>query len=116
MPVFGTILLNPSRTKVVLIKSFGYWGLPKGKVNKGETEFECSLRETLEEVGFDATPLADPKLFIDSSTAKRNAKFYVVFDVPEKTPFQTNSHQEIQVKKKKKNLKIHSQIKIKKKN
>jgi hypothetical protein len=50
--------------------------------------------------------LADPSLFIDSSSSKRKAKFFVIFDVPENIPFETSTHQEIEVKIKKNKIKI----------
>eukprot|EP01091_Cochliopodium_minus_P010710 TRINITY_DN2899_c0_g1_i1.p1 TRINITY_DN2899_c0_g1~~TRINITY_DN2899_c0_g1_i1.p1 ORF type:complete len:535 (-),score=169.21 TRINITY_DN2899_c0_g1_i1:23-1627(-) len=96
VPVFGTILLNASKTKTILVNnSFGLWGFPKGKVNKDETELECSLRETTEEVGYDATELADPNLFIDASSSTRKAKFFIIHNVPENTQFQKTTHEEI---------------------
>ena len=37
--------------KVLLIKRFGYWDLPKGKLEKGEDLKSCAIREVMEECG-----------------------------------------------------------------
>lgn len=37
--------------KVLLIKRNGFWDLPKGKLEEGETLEECAVREVEEEVG-----------------------------------------------------------------
>ena len=39
--------------KVLGLKLEGQFDLPKGKMEKGETEFQAALRETLEESGID---------------------------------------------------------------
>lgn len=38
-------------TKVLLIKRNGFWDLPKGKLERGESIEECAVREVEEEVG-----------------------------------------------------------------
>lgn len=41
--------------KVLVEKSInGFYGFPKGHIEKGETEVECAIRETLEETGIRA--------------------------------------------------------------
>ncbi|MDZ7718620.1 MAG: NUDIX hydrolase [Balneolaceae bacterium] len=40
-----------SPKKVLLIKRNGFWDIPKGKLEKGETIEECAVREVEEEVG-----------------------------------------------------------------
>lgn len=54
----GTIIFNPDYTKIVVILNrFSYhmgenkWGLPKGRLNKGEQYISCAERETREETG-----------------------------------------------------------------
>lgn len=37
--------------KVLLIKRNGFWDIPKGKLEKGETIEQCAVREVEEEVG-----------------------------------------------------------------
>ena len=43
------------------------WGFPKGKVNKDEKEFNCAVREVLEETGFDITLYSSPDEFLEST-------------------------------------------------
>lgn len=46
----GGVIRNPSG-KVLLIFRRGYWDLPKGKLDEGETIENCALREVREETG-----------------------------------------------------------------
>jgi len=39
-----------SEVGVVLVKEDEWWGIPKGKVDHGETPLEAAIRETIEEV------------------------------------------------------------------
>ncbi len=47
----GTIIINNS--KVLLIQQTGFYGFPKGHMEKGETEVETAIRETKEETNLD---------------------------------------------------------------
>ena len=55
IPIYGCILLNPGLTRCVLVQSINgtRWGFPKGKIDENEPEFQCAVREVLEEVGVD---------------------------------------------------------------
>lgn len=59
VPTYGVILLDSTLNYVLLVQGFyatkNSWGFPKGKVNEGEIPLQCAIRETEEEVGFDAT-------------------------------------------------------------
>ena len=46
----GGVVVNKD-SKVLIIKRFGKWDLPKGKVNEGENIEEAALREVTEECG-----------------------------------------------------------------
>jgi 8-oxo-dGTP pyrophosphatase MutT (NUDIX family) len=49
---YGTIILNPEMTKVLLMQTLGgHWGFAKGHRNNGETPVEAAIRETSEEMG-----------------------------------------------------------------
>jgi 8-oxo-dGTP pyrophosphatase MutT (NUDIX family) len=45
----GGLVINSAR--ILLIKRFGFWDLPKGKLEKGEEPSSCALREVQEECG-----------------------------------------------------------------
>ncbi|CAE6521280.1 unnamed protein product [Rhizoctonia solani] len=98
VPVCGCIMLNPSLDKCVLVKGWkasSGWGFPKGKINEDEQEYDCAIRETLEETGFDVTPLLDRQIFIKNTLKEQQLTLYIVPDVPEDTVFQTRTRKEI---------------------
>lgn len=48
IPVRGAILLNRNWDKVLLVKGWkasAAWGFPRGKINKGEADRDCAVRE-----------------------------------------------------------------------
>ena len=48
----GGVVYNPALKKVLLIKDFAdKWALPKGWIEKGETEEQAAVREVQEETG-----------------------------------------------------------------
>jgi 8-oxo-dGTP pyrophosphatase MutT (NUDIX family) len=49
----GSILFNPDRTKVLVVRSFGakHFSFPKGKLEQNEPAWACATRETWEETG-----------------------------------------------------------------
>ena len=54
-PRAGGILLDPTYTKILLVKDSysGRYNIPKGKVNKGEDTLEAAKRQIIENTGFD---------------------------------------------------------------
>lgn len=46
----GGVVKN-SKSEYLLIKRFGIWDLPKGKIEKGESTKEAAIREVIEETG-----------------------------------------------------------------
>ena len=68
----GCIVFN--KGKVLIEESLsGFYGFPKGHIEKGESEIECAYRETLEETGI--------KTKIDSSN-----RFVISYLVHDKVP------------------------------
>lgn len=48
VPVCGAILISKEWDKVLLVKGWNKgasWSFPRGKINKGETEAACAVRE-----------------------------------------------------------------------
>lgn len=97
IPTCGAAILNPSCTKVLLVKAYhGHsWGFPKGKIDKGETKSECAMREVLEEVGFDISALIDTSAHVEHQWKDQKIRLYVVAGVPEDTSFVTRTKKEI---------------------
>ena len=59
----GCIVFN--NNKVLVEKSLnGFYGFPKGHIEKGESEKECAIRETFEETGILAKILYDERFTI----------------------------------------------------
>jgi 8-oxo-dGTP pyrophosphatase MutT (NUDIX family) len=55
----GGIVQNPHR-QVLFIFRRGFWDLPKGKIDPGETRREAAVREVMEETGLREVQLGDP--------------------------------------------------------
>ena len=84
-PIFGAIMLNPSKTKVLLVQNANSnsWSFPKGKQEPGESEQSCVIREVLEETNFDVALKLDLELRIKH----RKATFFIIEDVDEEVAF-----------------------------
>lgn len=73
----GGVLYKVGSTpkKVLLIKRNGFWDIPKGKLEDGETIEECAVREVEEEVG--AEDLSIEKFLCDTyHTYRADGKKY----------------------------------------
>lgn len=49
----GCIILNDKKEILLILHNAGHWGLPKGHVEKDETEEETAIREVKEETNID---------------------------------------------------------------
>ncbi len=58
----GGIVVN-EHNEWVMIHRFGYWDLPKGKIDKGENAFETAIREVSEECNVNVS--SNNAVFID---------------------------------------------------
>ena len=56
------------------------WSFPKGKLNAGETDEECALREVLEETGYRCTmgPEIATSAYIDRKGRPKEVRFWVM--------------------------------------
>jgi ADP-ribose pyrophosphatase YjhB (NUDIX family) len=98
VPVCGCILLNKEMNECVLVKGWiagSNWGFPKGKINAGEPELDCAVREVLEETGFDARQHVTEGDFLEHTTASQRTRLYVARDVPCDFAFATQTRKEI---------------------
>lgn len=55
----GGIVINPDG-KYLFIQRLGYWDLPKGKIDRGETIEQAAVREVEEECGIDGLNITAP--------------------------------------------------------
>lgn len=97
IPVCGCILMNPDMTKIVLVKDWngGSWTFPRGKVNEGEDEFECAVREVYEETGFNARDHSDPQNFVVTFHGEKKIQLFIAVNVPDSTVFATHCRKEV---------------------
>jgi mRNA-decapping enzyme subunit 2 len=85
IPVYGVILLNEKQTKIVCVSAKGKLGLPKGKVDEGETPTICATRECWEEIGYDVSTKIN---FYDKIEVEGDVKktvFFIVSNVKEES-------------------------------
>jgi len=69
----GILLFNDD--KMLILKSHkGYWDLPKGKLDAGETAKQAALRETFEETGIKDIELGKGEEFIIKD---KGMKFFI---------------------------------------
>lgn len=91
VPTAGVIILDPTLTKVLLVRGLkegASWGFPKGKLARGETDLECAVREGLEETGFDASlAVASPSDYIELHDKQQRTRLFIAPGVDEATPF-----------------------------
>ena len=91
--VYGTILFSETFEKVLVVqqKKKSNMAFPKGKKKENESGKTCAIRETWEEIGYDASD----KITNIKITIFDKITFYVVMNVPEKTKFKTMCKNEI---------------------
>jgi len=65
-----------SQTEVLMIFRNGFWDIPKGKREKGETIEMCARREVMEEVGADSLPLISNELVSSKHSYNQKGKIY----------------------------------------
>eukprot|EP00753_Platysulcus_tardus_P015077 PLAT4761.1.p1 GENE.PLAT4761.1~~PLAT4761.1.p1 ORF type:complete len:457 (+),score=143.62 PLAT4761.1:56-1372(+) len=97
VPAYGAILVNDALDKVLLVQSWRSksWTFPRGKVNEGESELACAIREVAEEIGFDVTPYVSEDQSFRSSVGGKTVKLFVAPGVPEDTAFEPQVRKEI---------------------
>ncbi|KAJ5629699.1 hypothetical protein N7528_003356 [Penicillium herquei] len=103
VPVRGAILLNQDMDEVVLVKGWkkgANWSFPRGKINKGEKDLDCAIREVYEETGFDVraanlVPEDDDVKYIEISMREQHMRLYVFRGVSRDTHFEPRTRKEI---------------------
>ncbi|KAG2492038.1 hypothetical protein HYH03_009767 [Edaphochlamys debaryana] len=99
IPVYGAILLDAAMEQVLLVrgnKSSMGWGFPRGKVNEGEKEADCAVREVLEETGYDIKSKLREDHYLEVTADGKRHKLYIVTGLdPTTQEFQPHSLWEI---------------------
>ncbi|EAW13106.1 decapping enzyme complex catalytic subunit DCP2 [Aspergillus clavatus NRRL 1] len=103
VPVRGAIMLNQDMDEVVLVKGWkkgANWSFPRGKINKGEKDLDCAIREVYEETGFDVRQAGLVKddenvKFIEITMREQHMRLYVFRGVPQDTHFEPRTRKEI---------------------
>lgn len=100
IPVYGSILIDSTLTQCLLIKNSvkgkTYYSFPKGKVDFGETEEQCAIRETFEETGYDISPFIKKDLYLELKSKRKIMKFFIIFNVPTHYQFNPTLQNEIE--------------------
>lgn len=103
VPVRGAILLNEEMDSVVLVKGWkkgANWSFPRGKINKGEPDLDCAIREVYEETGFDVRAAnlvkdEDSVKSIEVTMREQHMRLFVFPGVPLDTHFEPRTRKEI---------------------
>lgn len=106
VPVRGAIMLNEDMSHCVLVKgwkSSAKWSFPRGKINQGEKDLDCAIREVYEETGYDVkeaglVPDEDKAKYIEMVLREQHMRLYVFRGVPMDTPFAPRTRKEISVR------------------
>lgn len=99
IPVRGAIILNKKMSKALMVRGWkgNTWGFPKGKINKGERDDLCAIREVYEEIGYDISPFLNPDDYVEATSRGKNIRLYIVRGVPGTTVFRPQTRKEISV-------------------
>lgn len=103
VPVRGAIMLNQEMDEVVLVKGWkkgANWSFPRGKINKGEKDLDCAIREVYEETGFDVRNANlvkndDDVKYIEITMREQHMRLYVFRGVLRDTYFEPRTRKEI---------------------
>lgn len=103
VPVRGAILLNQEMDEVVLVKGWkkgANWSFPRGKINKGEGDLDCAIREVYEETGFDVRQAGlikndEDVKHIEITMREQHMRLYIFSNVPRGTYFEPRTRKEI---------------------
>ena len=78
-------------------KSNSGWGFPKGKINQGEREYDCAVREVFEETGHNVAAYLRENEYIEKRINEQRIRLYIIIGVDEQTEFLTQTRKEIGV-------------------
>ena len=73
----GGLVFN-EKNELLMIFRRGFWDLPKGKVDEGETLEQCAVREVQEETGLQNIMLGDFLIFLNWQFFSSTKTFWLV--------------------------------------
>jgi 8-oxo-dGTP pyrophosphatase MutT (NUDIX family) len=78
----GFVIINTNNKILIChptndFSGYGIWDLPKGRIDDGETELECALREVYEETNLNLKEIKGDTSFL--SRTERNGRKYVLY-------------------------------------
>lgn len=84
----GGLVYHPASQKYLWIKRLGYWDLPKGKIEQGESSKEAAIREIREECGLSGELFLKHRIcstyhvyeFKNKSILKKNNWYYLEYE------------------------------------
>lgn len=96
-------MLDENMDEVVLVKGWkkgANWSFPRGKIDQNESDYNCAVREALEETGFDlkaANLVREEKdiKYLQVHIRGQDMKMYVFRGVPADTHFEPQTRKEI---------------------
>ena len=83
LPRSGTIIIDNTSSKVLLVKEKGnlnIWSYPKGKIEINESFLDCAIRETKEETNLDIRKYIDPKKVLNVHKKKSKLYHFKLYD------------------------------------
>jgi len=98
IPTRGAILLDPTLKECLIVKGWGSrgsWMFPKGKIDEGESDVDCAIREVDEEIGFDISPFVIEKHVIRGVIGGKEMRLFIIAGVSKDTVFETRTRKEI---------------------
>ncbi|XP_010558755.1 PREDICTED: mRNA-decapping enzyme subunit 2-like [Tarenaya hassleriana] len=97
VPVTGAIILDETYERCVLVKGWkgSSWSFPRGKKSKDEEDHACTIREVLEETGFDVSELLKKEEYIEFIFGQQRVRLYIVAGVKDDTAFAPLTKKEI---------------------
>ena len=81
----GCIVLNNQKEVLLIKHNAGHWGLPKGHIEKGETEVETAIREVKEETNIDVEINTNYRYSLTYSPKEGITKEVILFVANNKT-------------------------------
>ncbi|KAI3389045.1 hypothetical protein SNEBB_006485 [Seison nebaliae] len=99
IPRVGVVLIDKSKSKVLLVSGYHKrsWHFPRGKLNEGENQFNCAIREVEEEIGINVREYCNEDRYIEALQENQMTpiRLYVAQDVPQHKKYVAKFKQEI---------------------